>query len=303
MPEPVLAEVSVRAPAKINLHLGVGPVRADGFHPLATAYQAISLFSTVTARPAEEWSITCTASDDIDVSSVPLDDSNLALRAARLLAEHGGVTTPVSLHIDKGIPVAGGLAGGSADGAAALLACDTLWGLRTPRAQLLELAGRLGSDVPFGLVGGSAAGHGRGEVVTELGDVGTYDWVVLTNPRGMSTPAVYAEFDELTDGQSIPDPEIPAELIDALAAGDVRALAGSVGNDLQPASLRLRPELAEAMQAGLDASALAALVSGSGPTCLFLCEDTGHARQVADVLSAYGRAVLASGPVSGARVL
>lgn len=256
MPEPTPTVVTVRAPAKINLHLGVGPVRPDGFHPLATAYQAISLCSSVSASPSTDWSVTCTPGEGIDVAAVPLDDSNLALRAARLLAEHAGVTTPVTLHIDKGIPVAGGLAGGSADGAAALLACDTLWELDTPRSTLLDLAGQLGSDVPFGLVGGSAAGHGRGEVVTPLTDTGRYDWVVLTDPVGMSTPAVYAEFDVLHDGLVVPDPEIPSALVDALAAGDARALAGSVGNDLQPASLRLRPELAEPLQAGLDATAL-----------------------------------------------
>lgn len=303
MPEPARVEVSVRAPAKINLHLGVGPVRSDGFHPLATAYQAISLFSTVTATHAEDWAVTCSPGEGVDVSSVPLDDSNLALRAARLLALHSGVTTPVALHIAKGIPVAGGLAGGSADAAAALLACDTLWELHTTRTELLELAAELGSDVPFGLVGGSAAGHGRGEVVTGLTDAGSYHWVVLTSSEGMSTPAVYAEFDALNDGLPVADPEIPAALIDALAAGDVRALAGSVGNDLQSASLRLRPELAKALQAGLDVSALAALVSGSGPTCLFLCEDSAHARLVANALSAHGRAVLATGPVDGATVL
>lgn len=303
MPEPTRTEVSVRAPAKINLHLGVGPVRPDGFHPLATAYQAISLFSTVTAIPAEDWSVSCSPGEGVDVSAVPLDDTNLALRAAKLLAEHAGVDRSVALHIDKAIPVAGGLAGGSADGAAALLACDTLWGLETPREELLVLAGQLGSDVPFGLVGGSAAGHGHGEVVTELVDNGRYDWVVLTSPEGMSTPAVYAEFDALKDGLPIPDPEIPAALIDALAAGDVRALAAAVGNDLQPAALGLRPELAGPLQAGLDATALAALVSGSGPTCLFLCEDSDHAATVAAALSAYGRAVVASGPVDGATVL
>ncbi|KQZ67042.1 4-(cytidine 5'-diphospho)-2-C-methyl-D-erythritol kinase [Nocardioides sp. Root151] len=303
MPDSTRPEVTVRAPAKINLHLGVGPVRADGFHPLATAYQAISLFSTVTAIPAEEWSVTCTAGAGIDVAAVPLDDTNLALRAAKLLADHADLAHPVALHIDKGIPVAGGLAGGSADGAAALLACDALWGLDTPLSTLLDLAGRLGSDVPFGLVGGSAAGHGRGEVVTPLADTGRYDWVVLTSDEGMSTPAVYAEYDALHDGLTIADPEIPDALVKALASGDVRALAEAVGNDLQPASLRLRPALAAPLQAGLDASALAALVSGSGPTCLFLCEDADHATRVAAALSAYGRAVLATGPVPGATVL
>lgn len=303
MPEPDPRSVTVRAPAKINLHLGVGPVRADGFHPLATAYQAISLFSTVTATAAADWSITCTAAEGIDAAAVPLDDTNLALRAARLLAEHAGVRHRARLHLDKGIPVAGGLAGGSADAAAALLACDLLWGLDTPTDELLALAGHLGSDVPFGLVGGSAAGHGRGEVVTSLEDTGHYEWVVLTFDDGMSTPAVYAEFDAMHADRPVPDPQIPADLVAALASGDVRGLAGAVGNDLQPASLRLRPALAEPLQAGIDASALAALVSGSGPTCLFLCADEAHAGRVAAALATYGRVLRATGPVPGATVL
>lgn len=300
-----MREVTVRAPAKINLHLGVGTVRPDGFHPLATAYQAISLFSTVTARPAAEWAITCTSSTGIDVAGVPLDETNLALRAARLLAEHAGVDQPVALEVDKGIPVAGGLAGGSADGAAALRACDALWGLDLPDAQMLELAAELGSDVPFGLVGGSAAGHGRGELVEPLVDAGRYDWVVLTFDEGMSTPRVYGEFDALHAGVAVPDPQIPPALLDALAAGSATALAQALGNDLQPASLRLRPALADPLTAGTtgDDGALAALVSGSGPTCLFLCADPHHAARVAARLADHGRVHHAHGPVPGATIL
>ncbi len=303
MTESIDPGVAVRAPAKINLHLGVGPVRADGFHPLATAYQAISLFSTVTATPAEQWSLTCSGGVGIDVSGVPLDDTNLALRAAKLLARSAEVDQPVALHLDKGIPVAGGLAGGSADAAAALLACSVLWDLSLPPTRLVELAAQLGSDVPFGLLGDTAAGHGRGELVEPLPDAGSYDWVVLTFPTGMSTPAVYAEFDAGHGGAPVADPEIPAALLDALRRGDVRALAGAVGNDLQPASLRLRPQLAEPLQAGLDASALTALVSGSGPTCLFLCSDADHAARVAAALAAYGRAQVCHGPVPGATIV
>jgi 4-diphosphocytidyl-2-C-methyl-D-erythritol kinase len=296
-------EVSVRAPAKINLHLGVGPVRADGYHPLATAYQAIELFSTVTATLADEWRVTCTARDGIDAGLVPVDDTNLAVRAAKLLAKHAGVDRPVALHIDKGITVAGGLAGGSADGAAALLACATVWDLDTSDEDLQRMAGELGSDVPFGLVGGSAAGHGRGELVTPLEDTGRYPWVMLTFGDGMSTPAVYAEYDALHAGTTILDPEIPPALVDALRTGDVVALAQAVGNDLQPASLRLRPALAEPLRVGVEASALAALVSGSGPTCLFLAEDDDHAVHVAAALAPYGRVVVADGPAPGATVI
>jgi 4-diphosphocytidyl-2-C-methyl-D-erythritol kinase len=300
-----MSEVSVRAPAKINLHLGVGPLRPDGFHTLATAYQAVSLFSTVTVRPAAQWEVSCDG-PGIDLSGVPLDDTNLALRAARLLADRAGragTVQPVALQIDKGIPVAGGLAGGSADGAAALLACDTLWELGTPRDELLALAGSLGSDVPFALVGGSAAGHGRGELVTPLEDNGAWSWVVLTFRDGLSTPAVYREYDVLHGGLDLPEPEIPASLVEALRTGDVSELAGALGNDLEPASLRLRPALGEPLKAGLEATAYAALVSGSGPTCLFLCGDPDHAGRVAAALTAYGQVTVASGPAPGAEVL
>ncbi|CAM3503678.1 4-(cytidine 5'-diphospho)-2-C-methyl-D-erythritol kinase [Nocardioides dubius] len=293
-----MAEVTVQAPAKINLHLGVGPVRADGFHPLATAYQALSLYSRVTATDADTWSLTCSGRDGVDVSGVPLDESNLALRAARLLA--GEEPRGVALHLDKGIPVAGGLAGGSADAAATLVACNELWGLGHDRATLARFAAELGSDVPFALYGGSATGHGRGEIVEPLADAGHYEWVVLTFDFGVSTPAAYAEFDLLHAGAEVPDPVIPAELLKALAEGSTSGLAAAVGNDLQPATLRLRPDLAEPLAAGIAASALAALVSGSGPTCLFLAEDASHADRVAAALGRFGRARRAHGPVPGA---
>lgn len=297
-----MPEVTVRAPAKINLHLGVGPVRPDGFHPLATIYQAISLFSTVTARAAAEWGITCTSSTGVDVAGVPLDDTNLALRAARLLADHVERDQPVALHVDKGIPVAGGLAGGSADAAAALRACHELWGLDLPESDLLELAAELGSDVPFGLVGGSARGHGRGELVEPLPDRGRYDWVVLTSAEGMATPRVYREFDTMHAGSVVRTPQTPPGLLEALADGSAPALAEALGNDLQPASLRLRPALAEPLHAGVAGGdgALAALVSGSGPTCLFLCADPDHAGRVAASLAGHGRIHVAHGPVMGA---
>lgn len=298
-----MAEVTVQAPAKINLHLGVGGVRPDGFHPLATAYQAISLFSRVTARDASTWSVTCTGRDGVDVSGVPLDDTNLALRAGRLLAAHAGVDRAAALHLDKGIPVAGGLAGGSADAAATLVACNELWELRLSRETLAQLAAELGSDVPFGLYGGSASGHGRGEEVEPLTDAGHYHWVVLTFDFGVSTPAAYAEFDVLHAGQTVAEPEIPPALVKALADGSVDELAAALGNDLQPATLRLRPDLAAPLAAGVEASALAALVSGSGPTCLFLVRDAEHGAQVAAGLADFGHARLASGPVPGAEVL
>jgi 4-diphosphocytidyl-2-C-methyl-D-erythritol kinase len=295
----------VSAPAKINLSLGVGPVRPDGFHPLATVYQAIGLHDRVTVRAADDVTVTVTASGRIRLDDVPLDGGNIAVRAARLLAEHHGVERGVAIAIEKGIPVAGGMAGGSADGAAALLACDHLWGLRTRREALLELAAELGSDVPFALVGGTAIGSGRGEVVTPLMTRGEYWWVVLESAAGLATPAVYRELDALRPDRSDGDPEIPDALLQALRRHDVAALAASLSNDLQPAALRLRPELRAALDQGPLESALGAVLSGSGPSCLFLCESEAHAVVVSAGLRARGYTSVshAPGPVPGARIV
>lgn len=294
------ASVTVSAPAKINLTLGVGPTRADGFHTLATVYQAVDLCDEVTVSPAAENTLTVSG-EGVSVVDVPTDSTNLALRAAALLADRAGVTGGVAVHVHKRIPVAGGMAGGSTDAAATLVACDALWGLGTPREDLLELAATLGSDVPFCLVGGTATGTGRGEVVTPVEDAGRYWWVVALPGGGLSTPGVYAELDRLRAGEPVPDPVVPAAVVDALRAGDVDALAGLLGNDLQPAALSLRPGLGAVLDRGRDAGALAALVSGSGPTCLFLCRDRVQAGVVREALERSGTAALvASAPAAGA---
>ncbi len=305
MTRPRAGAVSVTAPAKINLSLGVGPVRPDGFHDLATVYQAIGLYDRVTVTGSDDVTVTVTADARIPVDDVPLDDTNIAVRAARLLAQHHGLERGAAISIDKGIPVAGGMAGGSADGAAALLACDHLWGLGTPREELLEIAAELGSDVPFALVGGTAIGSGRGEVVTPLMTRGEYWWVVLESPVGLSTPAVYREFDVLHQGRPVEPPEIPDALMQALRGHDVAALGASLSNDLQAAALRLRPELEKALDQGRIESAYGAILSGSGPSCLFLCEGRSHAVQVAGGLrvQALGPVSFAPGPVHGARVV
>jgi 4-diphosphocytidyl-2-C-methyl-D-erythritol kinase len=211
----------------------------------------------------------------------------------------------VAIVIDKGIPVAGGMAGGSADAAASLLACDHLWDLHTPRQELLELAAELGSDVPFALVGGTAIGSGRGEVVTPLMTRGEYWWVVLESPVGLSTPAVYREFDALHDGAVVDPPEIPDALMQALRGHDVADLGAALCNDLQQPAFRLRPELEAVLERGRVESAYGAILSGSGPSCLFLCEGRSHATQVAGGLTAEGLGPVsfAPGPVHGARVV
>jgi 4-diphosphocytidyl-2-C-methyl-D-erythritol kinase len=236
---------------------------------------------------------------------VPTDETNIAVRAARLLAEHHGVQREVAILIEKGIPVMGGMAGGSADGAASLLACDHLWGLHTPREELLELAGELGSDVPFALLGGTAIGSGRGELVTPLMTCGEYWWVILESAEGMSTPAVYREFDTMHGDSPVGDPEIPDALVQALLGHDVVVLGAALTNDLQPAAFRLRPELAASLDQGRLESAFGAVLSGSGPSCLFLCESRAHAVQVAAGLESHnlGPVSFAPGPVPGAQVI
>ncbi|MGW0862195.1 4-(cytidine 5'-diphospho)-2-C-methyl-D-erythritol kinase [Streptomyces sp. NPDC002611] len=292
--------VTVRVPAKVNVQLAVGPARPDGFHPLANVFLAVSLYDEVTVTPAEELRVTC---EGPDADLVPLDRTNLAARAAEALAARYGRSPDVHLHIAKDIPVAGGMAGGSADGAAALVACDALWETGASRDELLDICAELGSDVPFSLVGGAALGTGRGEQLTPLEVGGAFHWVFAMAERGLSTPAVFREFDRLGEGTDIPEPVASQELLAALAKGDPDALAAAVSNDLQPAALSLYPDLAGTLATGRAAGALAALVSGSGPTTAFLVRDPESAAAVAQALVSSGtcRTVrTASGPTPGA---
>ncbi|MFE5919495.1 4-(cytidine 5'-diphospho)-2-C-methyl-D-erythritol kinase [Streptomyces sp. NPDC056468] len=298
------ASVTVRVPAKVNVQLAVGAARPDGFHDLANVFLAVGLYDEVTVTPSPDGlRVTC---DGPDADQVPLDRTNLAARAALALAERRGLDAAVHLHIAKDIPVAGGMAGGSADGAGALLACNALWGTHASREELLDICAELGSDVPFSLVGGAALGTGRGEKLRTLDVGGTFHWVFAMADRGLSTPAVFREFDRLGEGTDIPEPVASEPLLAALAKGDPDALAAAVSNDLQPAALSLFPELADTLAAGLAAGALTALVSGSGPTTAFLARDAESAVKVADTLRASGTcraARIASGPAQGATVV
>ncbi|MEU1596763.1 4-(cytidine 5'-diphospho)-2-C-methyl-D-erythritol kinase [Streptomyces sp. NPDC005708] len=275
--------VTVRVPAKVNVQLAVGAARPDGFHDLANVFLAVGLYDEITVTSADELRVTCSGPD---AAQVPLDLTNLAARAALALAERHGLEAAVHIHIAKDIPVAGGMAGGSADGAGALVACDALWGTGAPRAELLEICAELGSDVPFSLVGGAALGTGRGERLSALDVGGVFHWVFAMADRGLSTPAVFREFDRLNEGVRIPEPVASQDLLDALAKGDAEALAAAVSNDLQPAALSLFPELADTLAAGRAAGALAGLVSGSGPTTAFLAPDASAAQKIAEALTA-----------------
>jgi 4-diphosphocytidyl-2-C-methyl-D-erythritol kinase len=295
--------VTVRAPAKINLHLGVGAPRDDGFHPLVTVYQAVGLCDDVTATASPGWTLSVSVPDWMDADDVPVTGDNIVDRAARLLADHHGIPSRAAVSVAKAIPVAGGMAGGSADAAAALVALDRLWQVGTPDDELLALAAELGSDVPFALLGGTALGTGRGELVEPVSDPTTWWWVVVPSAQGLSTPAVYRRFDELAPDASA-EPAGAEATLAALATGDPEVLAGALHNDLQEAALDLRPDLVDLLDLGRRAGALRGLVSGSGPTCLFLCGDAEAARGVAGRLSAHHEVVLvANGPVAGAHVV
>ncbi|MEO6882285.1 MAG: 4-(cytidine 5'-diphospho)-2-C-methyl-D-erythritol kinase [Mycobacteriaceae bacterium] len=295
--------VTVRAPAKINLHLGVGDLREDGYHELVTVFQALSLSDDVRVTPADTLAVTA---EGEGADQIPLGPDNLVWRAAELLAADAGRPADVEVHLRKAIPLAGGMAGGSADAAATLVALCALWRLERSRDDLAVLAAQLGSDVPFALHGGTALGTGRGERLLPVLARSTFHWVLALAPDGLSTPAVYAELDRLRAAGDPPRAGEVEAVMRALTVGDPLALAPLLANDLQPAALSLRPALRRTLRAGTEAGGLAGIVSGSGPTCAFLCTDADAAVRVGAELSGAGvcRTVrVASGPCAGARVL
>jgi 4-diphosphocytidyl-2-C-methyl-D-erythritol kinase len=300
--------VTVRVPGKVNLYLAVGDRRDDGYHELTTVFHAVSLLDEITVRTADVLSVELAGEG---VESLPTDDRNLAWRAAELMADHVGRAPDVAISIEKSIPVAGGMAGGSADAAAVLVAMNTLWELGVPRRDLHGLAAQLGSDVPFALHGGTALGTGRGEELATVLARSTFHWALAFADGGLSTPAVFSEIDRLraTAGAGRDQPprlDDPEPVLAALASGDPAELAPLLGNDLQPAALSLAPGLRRTLRAGTEAGALAGIVSGSGPTCAFLCASAASAIDVGAQLAGAGvcRTVrVASGPVHGARVV
>jgi 4-diphosphocytidyl-2-C-methyl-D-erythritol kinase len=312
----LVTSVTVRVPAKINLQLAVGPPRPDGYHGLVTVFHAVSLFDDVTAAPAETDSVTVTGEG---AGLVPEDADNLALRAVRALRQSlaeragagggGGVGAGggIAVTIAKRIPVAGGMAGGSADAAAALVACNELWATGLSQAELCEIAGQVGSDVAFAVLGGTAVGRGRGELLTPVPAApATYHWVLALADGHLSTPTVFRTLDRQRQGQQVADPELSAELMQALNSADPVKLGAALTNDLQEPALTLFPALRKTLDAGREAGALGALVSGSGPTCFFLAGSSDEATDLANALSGAGicRAVAtATGPAAGASVI
>lgn len=302
--------MTARAPAKVNIYLGVGPRRPDGFHDVATVFHALDLGDEVVAERDDPGAISVEVvappDAEVDVEAVPADESNLAARAAHALARYAGVDCGVRLTVIKRIPVAGGLAGGSADAAAALVACDAVWETGCGRAELATLGARVGSDVPFALHGGTVLGSGRGEHLAPVMSRARLHWVLAIADGGLSTPAVYAELDAMRAGCAVAPPRVPPELLTALRLGDVDEVAAHLDNDLQAPACQLRPGLAAVLDAGREFGALGGVVSGSGPTVAFLAGDPDAASELAHDLADTGicrTAVATSGGAGGARLI
>lgn len=303
-----LRSVSVRAPAKINVFFRVGALQEDGYHEVASLYQAVSLYEDVTATESDVFTVTF--SGPIDTSDLATGDTNLAIRAAKLLAAHTRYPGGVALTIHKQVPIAGGMGGGSADAAATLVACDALWETNLPKEKLHALAAELGADVPFALTGGTAVGTGRGDELSSALATGAFHWVLVFPGGGLSTPAVYQALDAQRDRQqydiapALEAPSVDTGVLQAIRLGDPESLAPQLHNDLQPASLELAPKLGELLERGERAGALAGIVSGSGPTLAFLVGSADKAEALQAAFEVQGvQALTATGPVPGARVL
>ena len=301
-----LNSVTVKVPAKVNLQLSVGPRESDGYHNLVTVFQAVSIFDEVTLTKSHEGSGVTIAVTGDQTHGVPEDGSNLAVKAAQLIAEKFGFAADVHIEVKKSIPVAGGMAGGSADAAATLVGMDALFKLEVTREELLALGSELGSDVPFLILGGTAIGTGRGDQLTAALSRGTYHWVFALSTVGLSTPAVYSECDRMRAEREIAAPKVSDALMQALLAADPEAVGESLVNDLQSAASSLRPALTLILEVGRDYGALGAIVSGSGPTVAFLVSDEEAGLDLAVALTAsgvVGSVARATGPVPGARVI
>jgi len=295
-------QVSVRVPGKINLQLSVGPLQRDGYHELATVFQSVSLFDEITVGEIEE---------GIEIhsdakSAIPLGKENLAYQAAEIMRKRFDIESGLSIKIKKEIPIAGGMAGGSADAGGTIVAIDSLFSLGLKRDEMERIGSELGADVPFTISGGTAIGTGRGDQIAPVLSRGSYNWVLALSSSGLSTPSVYKECDRLREGLDISKPFVSDTLLQALSHGDAKALGKSLSNDLQQAACSLKPALRLILDVGLDYGALGGIVSGSGPTVAFLAENEDHALDLVVALTSsgvVGNVIRVAGPVPGARVI
>ena len=298
--------VTVRVPAKVNLQLSVGPREADGYHNLATVFQAVSIYDEITVSLRDVGHGISLEVVGEFTHLVHTDGTNLAVRAIEILSDNFDLDVNAHITINKSIPVAGGMAGGSADAAAVLLAIDYLFDLGLSKDSLETFAAQLGSDVPFMLMGHTAVGTGHGDQLTPALSRGTYHWVFALSTVGLSTPAVYTECDRMRAGLDIAQPQASDALLQALLADNPVAVGKALSNDLQSAACSLRPALSLILDVGDDFGALGAIVSGSGPTVAFLVRDEEQGLDLAVALTAsgvVGSVARAYGPVAGAKII
>lgn len=295
--------IEVQVPAKVNLQLSVGPKESDGYHEIVTLFQAISIYDKLRISAGESFELKLTGDY---TNGVPIDQNNLVYKAVELMVEKFGIDKNLYIEIDKSIPVAGGMAGGSADAAATLLGIDGLYGLNLSKDELSGIAKNLGSDVPFMLHGGTAVGRGRGDEITPALSRGNYHWVIAVSSTGLSTPAIYAECDRLRTGLDIKAPTLNDELLQALLSGDATRVGKTLSNDLQSAACSIRPALRLILDMGQEYGALGGIVSGSGPSVAFLVADEDHSLDLAVALTSsgvVGSVARAQGPVHGAKII
>jgi 4-diphosphocytidyl-2-C-methyl-D-erythritol kinase len=253
--------IGAKAPAKINLFFEVGPKRQDGYHDVVSIYQSLDLFEEVFVEPATDWKITVQGEiSEEQRLLVPLDETNLVIKAARALAKQVGIDNPQPMHftIHKKVPSAGGVAGGSADAAAALVALNEAWCLGLESQQLATVAAQLGADVPFALLGGTALGVDSGVELSKLSDLDNRFVLLVFSYPGLPTGKVFEVFDRL-----FPKGDLRASANDLQSGFDI-SLAGR--NSLLAPALQLRPDLAELMATVPEGAKL----SGSGPTLYLL---------------------------------
>lgn len=311
--------VGVRVPAKINLFLAVRGRRPDSMHEIVTILHTVELYDrldvhlegsrTACFHPAARRLMEVELEHDAG-GEVPSDERNLIVRAGRLLADRLGpharsetseVDRPVTrIELGKAIPVAAGMAGGSADAAGTLVALNELWDCRLSAEELRDLAIELGADVPFCVAGGTALATGTGASTAQVLSRGHYHWVVGIDDQPLSTAEVYRAWDEHCEPSEVE----PDAVLHALRTEDPEALGAALHNDLQEAVYALRPELRDRRQAFMDADALGAVVTGSGPTIIALAADRGHAGDIAtEIGSTFDRVEIVRSPAGGPELL
>ncbi|UOR10693.1 4-(cytidine 5'-diphospho)-2-C-methyl-D-erythritol kinase [Halobacillus amylolyticus] len=271
-------EILEKAPAKINLSLDVLHKRKDGFHEVEMVMTTVDLADRIELSRLRSGAIRV----ESESRFVPNDERNLAYRAAKLMKDHYKINKGVRIFIEKNIPVAAGLAGGSSDAAAVLRGVNKIWGINASLHELAELGAKIGSDVSFCVYGGTALAKGRGEQIFELPSPPPC-WVVLAKPTlGVSTQTIYQKLDAKTAFHPNTN-----GMMEALKQGDFDAICAHVGNALEGVTTKLHPEVNQIKEQMRQAGADAVLMSGSGPTVFALVGQDARAQRIYNSLKGF----------------